>query len=108
MAEAPHERRPRMPIQRDGEPPQRRSFWRTVGMRFWVLVVVLLVLNYLSVAIFAPGREASVRLPYQPDFIEQVENDNVVKISTTGESVSGELRSEEHTSELQSRLHLVC
>src|SRR5918999_6000505 len=94
MAEAPHERRSRMPPSRGDDPEKPRSFWRTVGMRFWVLVVVLLVLNYLSVAIFAPGREASVRLPYQPDFIEQVENDNVVKISTTGDSVSGELKNE--------------
>ena len=61
-----------MPTQRGDDPPQRRSFWRTVGMRFWVLVVVLLVLNYLSVAIFAPGREESVTIPYNPDFIEQV------------------------------------
>ena len=83
-----------MPTQRGDDPPQRRSFWRTVGMRFWVLVVVLLVLNYLSVAIFAPGREESVTIPYNPDFIEQVEADNVVKISTTGESVSGEMKKE--------------
>ena len=40
-----------MPTQRDGEKP--KSFWRTIGTRFWVLVVVLLVLNYLIVAIFA-------------------------------------------------------
>jgi cell division protease FtsH len=92
MAEAPHERRPRMPRGEDPEKP--KGFWRTVGMRFWVLVVVLLVLNYLSVAIFAPGRERSVSIPYQPDFVEQVEADNVSKISTTGESVSGEFKKE--------------
>ena len=63
-------------------------------MRFWVLVVTLLVLNYLSVAIFAPGREQSVKLPYQPDFVDQVEADNVTKISTTGTAVSGELKKE--------------
>jgi cell division protease FtsH len=83
-----------MPPQRDGDPGKPRGFWRTVGMRFWVLVIVLLVLNYLSVAIFAPGRERSVTIPYQPDFVEQVEADNVSKISTTGESVSGEFKKE--------------
>jgi cell division protease FtsH len=83
-----------MPTQRDGEPPQRRSFWRTAGMRFWVLLGVLLVLNYLSVAIFAPGRERSVTIPYQPDFVQQVEAGNVVKISSTGETVSGEFERE--------------
>jgi cell division protease FtsH len=46
------------------------------------------------VAIFAPGREQSVKLPYQPDFVQQVEDDNVVKISTTGTTVSGELKKE--------------
>ncbi len=83
-----------MPPQREGDSDRPRSFWRTVGTRFWVLVVVLLILNYLSVAIFAPGRERSVTIPYQPDFVEQVEADNVTKISTTGESVSGEFKKE--------------
>jgi cell division protease FtsH len=90
MAEAPHERRPRMP--RGDDPEKPKSFWRTVGMRFWVLVVTLLVLNYLSVAIFAPGREQSVTVPYQPDFVGQVEAGNVAKISSTGETVSGEFK----------------
>ena len=77
-----------MPPQREGEKP--KSFWRTIGTRFWVLVVVLLVLNYLVVAIFSPGREESVTIPYTPDFVEQVEAGNVSKISSTGETVSGE------------------
>ena len=71
-----------------------KSFWRTIGMRFWVLVVVLLVLNYITVSIFAPGREESVTIPYQPDFVGQVEADNVTKISTTGTTVSGEFKKE--------------
>jgi cell division protease FtsH len=78
-----------------GDDPERpKSFWRTVGMRFWILVVTLLVLNYLSVAIFAPGRERSVTIPYTPDFREQIEADNVSKISTTGEAVTGEFKKE--------------
>jgi cell division protease FtsH len=83
-----------MPTQQGGDDNKPKGFWRSVGMRFWVLVVVLLVLNYISVAIFAPGREQSVKLPYQPDFVQQVEDDNVVKISTTGTTVSGELKKE--------------
>ena len=66
----------------DGPPPPR-SFWRSLGSRFWVLVLVLLALNYLSVAIFAPGREKSVTIPYNPTFLDQVEQRNVTKISTT-------------------------
>jgi cell division protease FtsH len=89
--EAPHERRPRTPLPR-GDDNQPKSFWRTVGGRFWVLVLLLLALNYLSVAIFAPGREKSVTIPYNPTFLDQVEANNVTKISTEGESVSGEFK----------------
>ena len=77
---------------RGDKPPERKSFWRTLGGRFWVLVLVLLALNYLSVAIFAPGREKSVTIPYNPTFLDQVEKRNVTKISTTGEAVSGEFK----------------
>ena len=83
-----------MPTQRGTDDNKPKSFWRTVGMRFWVLVLTLLVLNYISVAIFAPGREQSVTIPYQPDFVGQVGADNVTKISTTGTAVSGEFKKE--------------
>jgi cell division protease FtsH len=61
-------------------------------MRFWVLVIALLAINYLTVAIFAPGRERSVTIPYNPTFLEQVEKRNVTKISAQGEAVSGEFK----------------
>ncbi|HET9740758.1 MAG TPA: ATP-dependent zinc metalloprotease FtsH [Solirubrobacteraceae bacterium] len=96
MAEAPHERRPRMPPSRDQE--QEGGRWRPlrgIGGRFWMLVALLLVLNYVTVALFAPGRERSVTIPYNPTFLDQVEQDNVRKISATGEqSVSGEFKKE--------------
>src|SRR5215208_113250 len=90
MAEAPNERRPRTPLPRDGD--KKPSFWRTFGGRFWALILILLVLNYLSVAIFAPGREKSVTIPYTPTFLDQVTNNNVSKISAEGEAVSGEFK----------------
>jgi cell division protease FtsH len=92
MAEAPHERRPRTPLPRDDDRDKPKGFWRTFGGRFWVIIAVLLVLNYLSVAIFAPGREKSVTIPYNPTFLDQVEADNVTKISAEGEAVSGEFK----------------
>jgi hypothetical protein len=50
--EAPHERRPRTPLPR-GDDNQPKSFWRTVGGRFWVLVLVLLATAVLvTVAMF--------------------------------------------------------
>ena len=63
-----------------------------VRPRFWVIVLVLLGVNYLSVALFAPGKERSVRIPYSPEFLSQVDKGNVAKISSTGETVSGELK----------------
>ena len=48
----------------------------------------------MTVALFAPGRERSVTIPYNPNFLEQVEQRNVAKISTTGEMVSGEFKKE--------------
>src|SRR5919197_4377299 len=84
MAEAPHERRPRTPMPRDGvqpapdgrgapEPRPRGRMPRMPGSRgFWVLVLVLLVVNYVSVALFAPGKERSVKVPYSPTFLQQV------------------------------------
>ncbi len=84
-----------MPPSRDEE--QGGGRWRMMrglGGRFWTLLVVLLVLNYVTVALFAPGRERSVTIPYNPNFVEQVEQGNVMKISSTGESVSGEFEEE--------------
>jgi cell division protease FtsH len=90
--QAPHERRPRTPLPRDDDKNKPKGFWRSIGGRFWALVIVLLVLNYVSVAIFAPGREKSASIPYNPTFLQQVTDDNVTKISSQGESVSGEFK----------------
>ena len=57
-----------------------------------MIVLVLLAINYLSVALFAPGKERSVKIPYSPEFLTQVTEGNVSKISSTGETVSGELK----------------
>jgi cell division protease FtsH len=65
-----------------------------VRPRFWVIVLVLLAVNYLSVALFAPGKDPSVRIPYSPEFLSQVDKGNVKKVSATGATVSGELKSE--------------
>ena len=72
-----------------GETPKRPR----VRPRFWVIVLVLLAVNYLSVALFAPGKDPSVRIPYSPEFLAQVDKGNVEKVSATGATVSGELKS---------------
>src|SRR5688572_1317759 len=65
-----------------------------VRPRFWVIVLVLLAVNYISVALFAPGKDPSVRIPYSPEFLSQVDEGNVKKVSATGATVSGELKKE--------------
>src|SRR3954453_15530159 len=103
MADAPTERRPRTALPRgnDGKPPvpgggqapQRMP--RMPGSRnFWLLIVVLLVLNYAIVGLLAPGRKESVTIPYSPTFLAQVTSNNVKRISTEGEAVSGEFKKE--------------
>src|SRR3954454_13303802 len=100
MPDAPTERRPRTPLPRGpggsraagggdgrGGPPERPRMGRMPGSRqFWIVVIVLLAINYLSVAVFAPGRERSVRVPYSPTFLTQVRDGNVARISSTGET----------------------
>jgi cell division protease FtsH len=80
---------PREPPREEPRKPERRTRMRP---RFWVIVLVLLAINYLSVALFAPGKERSVRIPYSPEFLTQVRDGNVTKISSTGETVSGALK----------------
>ena len=52
-----------------------------VRPRFWVIVLVLLAVNYISVSLFAPGKDPSVRIPYCPEFLAQVDKGNVERIS---------------------------
>jgi cell division protease FtsH len=101
MADAPTERRPRTPLPRgnDGKPPVQgggqapQRMPRMPGSRnFWLLIVVLLVVNYVVVGLFAPGREQSVKIPYSPNFLAQVDANNVKAVNTEGEAVSGEFK----------------
>src|SRR3954454_21276063 len=107
MAHSPPERRPRTPLprgQEPGNPPGRRPGAPTPsrmprlpgGRTFWIIVLSLLAVNYLSVAFFAPGKERSVTIPYDqgspPGFLQQVTNGNVAKIKTQGASVAGEFK----------------
>src|SRR3954451_16956265 len=92
---AEHERRPHMPT-RDtppGEPeggrPRRMQMPRP---RFIVIVVVLLALNYVSVALLGPGKERSIDIAYNPTYRAQVEAGNVERISARGETVEGKFK----------------
>ncbi len=93
---AEYERRPRVPTGSNkpespegGKPRGRLSMPRP---RFIVIVLVLLALNYASVAFLGPGREPSIDIPYNPTFRAQVEAGNVKRISSKGETVEGEFK----------------
>jgi cell division protease FtsH len=70
---------------------------RMPGSRtFWIVVVVALTLNYVLVALFAPGKERSVKIPYSPTFLEQVDKGNVARVKTQGATAEGEFKSPIH------------
>jgi cell division protease FtsH len=68
------------------EPPGRFGGWP-----FIVLLLAVLALNFgLSRAALGPPER--VRIPYQPTFLQQIRDGNVVSIASEDESVQGELR----------------
>ena len=93
---AEYERRPRVPTgsnkpeSPEGDKPRNRM--SMPRPRFIVIVLVLLALNYASVALLGPGREPSIDIPYNPTFRAQVEDGNVKRISSQGETVEGEFK----------------
>src|SRR3954464_15375880 len=92
---AEHERRPHMPTRDTPPGPPDGGGKRRMQMprpRFIVIVLVLLALNYVSVALLGPGKERSIDVPYNPTFRAQVEAGNVERISARGETVDGKLK----------------
>src|SRR5215207_3104323 len=59
--------------------------------RFITILIALFVLNWLIVAVFAPP-EKRIKIPYNPNFLQQVRNENVKEISSTGDTVKGDFR----------------
>ena len=83
---AEHERRPHEPTLDPEKPPagSGRTGMKMPRPRFIVIVLVLLTLNYVSVALLGPGKEPSVDIAYNPTFREQVKDGNVERISAKG------------------------
>jgi cell division protease FtsH len=68
-------------------PPTRGRAWLIA-----LLVVGLLALNlWISSQALQPN--ARVRIPYSPTFLNQVKNNNVSEIASTGDSIQGTVRS---------------
>src|SRR4051812_48267278 len=71
-----------------GKPPEKPPMLPWRPGRFIAILVVLLALNYLIVAIFAPT-PSRPDISYSPFFLQQVRAGSVKEISATGEEVKG-------------------
>ena len=76
-----------------GKPPEKPPMLPFGVRRFFGIVLLLLALNWLFVAIFAPAEER-IRVPYTPTFLKQVRAGNVKEISSKGETVQGDFKKE--------------
>ena len=74
-----------------GAKPQRPPMIPWSPRRFIVILIGLFVLNFALVQIFAPA-EKEIRVPYTPTFLNQLRNDNVKEISSTGETLQGDFK----------------
>src|SRR5258708_12670367 len=67
-------------------PPMPNPF---LSRRFWITLLVLLAANiFITNVLLAPAQPTTITLPYNV-FKEQVTEDNVVTVTTTGDALSG-------------------
>jgi len=70
-----------------GAPPSPWAQFRSP--RFWITLTILLAANILiSNFLFSPNQAKSVTIPYNV-FKQQVTEDNVISVTSTGESIKG-------------------
>jgi cell division protease FtsH len=56
---------------------------------FWLFMVTLLAVNWVSVLIFKPGAMPRVEVPFSPFFLQQLEAGKVKSISSMGDTIDG-------------------
>ncbi len=56
---------------------------------FWVFVLVLLAVNWISVLAFQPGAQPRVKVPFSPYFLTQLQAGKVKSISSRGDTIDG-------------------
>jgi cell division protease FtsH len=71
-----------MPEQHKRLPPHRLR-------GFWMFVVVLLAVNWLSVLLFQPPAQPRVSVPFSPYFLTEVQAGAVKSIASTGDTIQG-------------------
>jgi cell division protease FtsH len=71
-----------MPDQAKPPPPHRRR-------GFWIFLVVLLAINWVSLLMFKSSGQPRVRVAFSPYFVQRVEASQVKSISTKGDTIHG-------------------
>jgi cell division protease FtsH len=71
-----------MPEQHKPVPPHRLR-------GFWIILVVLLAVNWISLLAFRPAGQPRVKVPFNPYFLQQVEAGQVKSISSKGDTIQG-------------------
>ncbi|MFV9475425.1 ATP-dependent zinc metalloprotease FtsH [Advenella sp. RU8] len=59
--------------------------------KFWLIILLVLVVNYLATQWFLPGANQAVPVPYST-FKEQVANGNVQAIQSQGQTIQGQFK----------------
>src|SRR4029077_18887415 len=71
---------------RPSGPPMPNPF---LSRRFWITLLILLAANiFITNVLLAPAQPTTITLPYNV-FKEQVTEDNVVTVTTTGDAITG-------------------
>jgi cell division protease FtsH len=71
-----------MPEQHKQRPPHRLR-------GFWMFVVALLAVNWLSVLLFQPPAQPRVSVPFSPYFLTEVQAGAIKSIASTGDTIQG-------------------
>jgi cell division protease FtsH len=74
-----------MPEQHKPPPPHRLR-------GFWIVLIVLLTVNWISVLAFQPSGQTRVKVPFSPYFLTQVQSGQVASIASKGDTVEGTFR----------------
>ena len=59
------------------------------GAGFWIFVLVLLAINWLSVLLAQPSGQPRVKVPFTPFFLSEVQAGQVKSISSKADTISG-------------------
>jgi cell division protease FtsH len=71
-----------MPEEHKPTPPHRQRW-------FWIFLIGVLALNWLSVLMFHAAGEPRVKVPFSPYFLQQLQAGEVRSISSRGDTVEG-------------------